>query len=52
LRIHTSRDFQMTDFVWQGDRVNGYDKWLARILVAGNLVCWKPNGSMWLNNVT
>ena len=52
LRIHTSRNFEMTDFVWQGDRVNGFDKWLARILVTGNLVCWKPNGSMWLNNVT
>jgi hypothetical protein len=52
LRIHTGRDFKMTDFVWQGDRVNGFDKWLARLLVSGNLVCWKPNGSMWLNNVT
>jgi hypothetical protein len=52
LRIHTSRNFEMTDFVWQGDRVNGFDKWLARILVTGNLVCWKPNGSMWLNNVS
>jgi hypothetical protein len=52
LRIHTSRNFEMTDFVWQGDRANGFDKWIARILVSGNLVCWKPNGSMWLNNVS
>lgn len=52
LRIHTARDFKMTDFVWQGDVVGGFDKWLARIMVAGNLVCWKPNGSMWLNDVS
>lgn len=52
LRIHTRRNFKMTDFKWQGDQANGFDYWLARILIVGNLVCWKPNGSLWLSNVT
>jgi len=52
LRIHTERNFKMTDFKWQGDQSNGYDYWLARILWSGNLVCWKPNGSMWLSAVS
>ena len=52
LRIHTDRNFKQTDFVWQGDQANGYDHWLARIMLAGNLMCWKPNGSMWLMNVS
>lgn len=51
LRIAPSRDFKMTDFKWQGDIVKGYDFHLARILYAGNFVCWKPNSSMWLSNV-
>ena len=46
LRIHTARNFQMTDFEWQGKNSNGYDFWLARIMISGNFVCWKPNGSM------
>lgn len=52
LRIHTERNFKMTDFKWQGDISNGHDYWLARILLSGNLMCWKPNGSMWLMNVS
>lgn len=52
LRIHKSRNFKLTDFVWQGDQTNGYDFWLARILWAGNLVTWKPNASLWLSNVS
>ncbi len=52
LRIHTKRDFLKTDFVWQGDRSNGFDGWLARIMTRGNFMCWKPNGSMWLQNVS
>ena len=51
LRIHTSRPFKLTDFVWQGQNVNGYDMKLARILWKGNFMCWKPNGSMWMSNV-
>ena len=52
LRIHTARNFKVTDFKWQGDIANGHDYWLARILFLGNLVCWKPNSSMALFNVS
>jgi hypothetical protein len=52
LRVHSSRKFKLTDFKWQGDQINGYDCYLARILYAGNFVCWKPSSSMWLSNVT
>jgi len=48
LRMHPRRSFKFTGFKWQGDVADGFDEWLARILVAGNLVCWKPNGSIWL----
>jgi len=52
LRLSTARNFKMTDYEWQGKYANGYDYYLARILVAGNTVCWQPNSSMWLSNVT
>jgi hypothetical protein len=52
LRIHTERNFKLTDFKWQGENSNGFDFWLARILTSGNFVCWKPNSSMWLSNVS
>jgi len=52
LRVHTARNFKMTDFVWQGTQSNGYDYYLARILLKGNFVCWKPNSSLWLSNVS
>jgi len=52
LRIHTSRNFKVTDFKWQGEQSNGFDFYLARILIAGNLVNWKPNGNLWLSNVS
>lgn len=52
LRIDTERNFKMTDFKWQAEQSNGYDFWLARIMWAGNLICWKPQGSLWLSNVS
>lgn len=52
LRIHSHRNFKLTDFEWQGKNANGYDYELARILGQGNFVCWKPNSSMWLSNVS
>jgi len=52
LRIHSMRNMKMTDFKWQGENANGYDYYLARILNQGNLVCWKPNSSMWLSAVS
>jgi len=45
LRIHPNRSFKLTDAKWQGDIVNGFDKWLSRCLLAGNFVCWQPNAS-------
>lgn len=52
LRIHTKRNFALTPFKWQGDISNGHDYWLARIMISGNFMCWKPNGSLWLSNVS
>ena len=52
LRMHTARNFKMTDFEWQGKNSNGHDFWLARILISGNFICWKPNSSMALFNVS
>jgi len=52
LRVHTARNFKVTDFEWQGKQSNGYDRWLARIMISGNFICWKPNSSMWLSNVS
>ena len=51
LAIHPSRKFNLTPSVWQGQMANGTDSYLARILLAGNLCCFKPNGSIWLSNV-
>ena len=47
LKLSPERSFKLTDFRWQGEVANGYDKWLARALVAGNLCCLKPNGSLY-----
>ena len=52
LRLHPSRAMKMTGFTWQGDQVGGQDKWLARIMTAGNLVCWQPNANCFKSNVS
>ena len=52
LRIHNDRNFKQTEFKWQGENANGHDYWLARILLSGNLINWKPNGSLYLSNVS
>lgn len=52
LRIHSRRNFKLTDFKWQGENSNGYDFYLARILLQGNFICWKPKSSMWLSAVS
>lgn len=51
LRFHPERMMAFTGFTWQGDRVGGFDQWLARILNMGNFMCWQPNVNMWLSNV-
>jgi hypothetical protein len=50
-RIKPERNFKMTPFKWLGEQANGLDKMLARILVAGNLICRKPNANIYLSNV-
>jgi len=52
LRFHPERAIRMTKWTWQGDRPGGIDMYLARILAAGNFVCWQPNLSALLTNVT
>ena len=52
LRIHSRRNFKFTGYKWQGENANGYDYYLGRILLQGNLVCWKPKSSMWLSTVS
>ncbi|MBE3088168.1 MAG: hypothetical protein IMZ71_03510 [Chloroflexi bacterium] len=52
LRIHTARNFKFTGMKWQGENANGYDYYLGRILLQGNIVCWKPKSSMFLSNVS
>ncbi len=52
LQVHKSRNFKVTPFVWQGDRSNGFDFWLARIMTIMNLVCWKPNSNLWVSNIS
>jgi hypothetical protein len=47
VKLSPERSFKLTDFRWQGEVANGYDKWLARALVAGNICCLKPNGSLY-----
>jgi len=51
-RMWYARDFKFTGFKWQGENSNGYDYWLARVMMVGNFFCWKPSSSMWLSNVS
>jgi len=51
-RLHPQRAFEMKDFTWQGSVPNGTDSWLSRILLSGNLICWKPNESIYLSALT
>ena len=44
-RINPKRNFRVTPFKWQGENNDGLDEYLARILLAHNLVCWKPINS-------
>lgn len=51
LRLFPGRDLsRVTPFEYQGKIINGYDKFLARVPVKGNLVCYRPNGNFWASN--
>ena len=52
LRLHPERAFHWEDFTYQGMVPNGTDSWLARIMLAGNLVCWRPAGSIFRSDVS
>jgi hypothetical protein len=52
VRLHPKRAFTLKPFVWQGDRADSADQELSRVMAAGNLVCWKPRGSILLTAVT
>jgi len=51
LHIHPDRNMKLRPFKWQGEGVNGLDKYVARALVAGNLVCTQPNANMFKSNM-
>ena len=51
LPIHPKRKWKMIPFGWQGDKPNGKDQWLARIMLRGNgPVTFKPNASIHNSN--
>jgi hypothetical protein len=50
--IDPSRQFKLTDFFDQKKIAGGADFELARVLFAGNLVCWKPGPQLYYANVT
>lgn len=52
MRFHPSRAFKVGKFVDQSQIEGGEDKMLARLKVAGNLVCWQPNANMYKSNVS
>jgi hypothetical protein len=50
--VHPKRNFLMTPFFDQKQIAGGADFTMARLMFAGNLVCWHPNRQLYLNNVT
>lgn len=52
LHISPERNMTLTPFKWQGEAVNGLDKYVARAMVAGNLLCTQPNANMFKSNVS
>jgi hypothetical protein len=51
LRLFPGRDLsRVSPFKYQGETANGYDKYLARVLVKGNFVCWQPNANYYGTN--
>jgi hypothetical protein len=50
--IHPEYNFKMTEFFDQKKIANGSDFTLARVMFAGNLVCWHPSSQVMYENVT
>jgi len=49
--VHPKRNFEMIPFFDQKQVAGGSDFKMARLLFAGNLICWHPNRSLYLANV-
>jgi len=49
--VHPKRNFYLTPWFDQKNIAGGADFELARLLVAGNIVCWHPNRQLYLSNV-
>jgi hypothetical protein len=49
--VHPKRNFEMTEFFDQKQIAGGADFKMARLLFAGNVVCWHPNRSLYLSNI-
>ena len=49
--IHPDRNFRLTEFFDQKQIAGAADFKLARVLFAGNLVCWHPNRQLYYNHV-
>ena len=41
-----------TGFTWQGNMINGQDKYLGRVLLAGNMICTQPNANIFRSNMS
>jgi len=53
LALSRKRKFgQLMPFKWQGENEGGRDRYLARAVIAGNLFCVKPNGNLFLSNMS
>lgn len=50
--IHPTNNFRMTEFFDQKKIAGGSDMKLARIMLAGNLVCWNPPANMYYSLVS
>lgn len=50
--IHPKRNFKLGEFFDQKKIAGGSDMELARVLFAGNLVCWHPKSQLYYENVT
>jgi hypothetical protein len=49
--IHPNKNFRITEFFDQKKIAGAADFKLARVLFAGNLVCWHPNRQLYYNHV-
>ena len=51
-RISPKRNFEVKPFEWQGKTNNGIDEYLSRVMLAHQLVCWKPRVNYMATNMS